>query len=729
LILITKPYIMSKEELDELLFEPKVSLFRSATDPKPIGSTTLREFIDIVRSEEYQKLIELIRNEPDKDKQNELKKGLLSITGSGEYGPTRGNNNLITYSGYIQLDFDDVDNLDAVLERLKQDVYIHAAFKSPSGKGIKAFPRVEDDPTMHKPNVKALWKYYKKNFNLQADKKCSDIARLCYVSYDPNAYFNPDALIFTGASPEPIVELREYTGKAEDYPADLLYRVTKDDYGNVKYINIRHARFLQFLEVLGFHRFDLGTGFIFVRVMDNIVVEVSKTTIQDAFFDFIKSLPDELPEGVTCEMLLEKLVKSPENYFSDIKLSLIKRIEPNFCVDTADRVRLFYSNGFVSCTKDGYSLHPYAEMDGLVWKSQILNRDFNVAVTEYVEPDRLPVFAKFVWNVSGKDPERFRSFLTVIGYLLHDFFEGKARAIILTDSDLSAYASGRTGKTLFGKALAQITTLCEISGKDFDPNDRFKYQGVSYPDRIIHINDISKKVGVEPLYVDISEGISVQKKNKQPFHKRVRIIISTNRAMKIEGPSSRDRVIEIEFSNHYGEALSPQTEFGKWFFGDGWTEEDWVGFDNFICYCICLYLREGVHIPSQINLGRRKLLASSNEDFVDFIDQRVKDKVISANLIICKNDLKEDFLKEYPEYRETIKDVSKITAWLRSYANYSGCFAPNNPKQDEKATNGKKYFVFRPVGYKRPGGTRFVDPDENPEGDLDYDVTDLPVLE
>ena len=720
---------MTKEELDQLLFDPKVSLFRSATDPNPIGSTTLREFIDIVRSKEYQSLIELIRNEPDKDKQNELKKGLLSITGSGEYGPTRGNNNLITYSGDIQLDFDDVDNPEAVLETLKQDVYIRAAFISPSGKGIKAFARVEADPTMHKLNVRALFKYYKKNFNLVADKKCSDIARLCYVSSDPNAYFNPDALIFTCNSSDPTIELREYTGKPEDYPADLLYRATKDDYGNVKYINIRHARFLQFLEVLGFRRFDLGTDFVFVRVMDNIVVEVSKTTIQDAFFDYIKGLPDELPDGVTCEMLLEKLVKSPENYFSVIKLSLIKRIEPSFCVDTADRVRLFYANGFVSCNKDGYDLHPFAEMDGLVWKSQILARDFNVAATAYVEPDRLPIFAKFVWNVSGKDPERFKSFLTVIGYLLHDFFEGKTRAIILTDSDVSAYANGRTGKTLFSKALGQVTPLCEISGKDFDPAERFKYQEVSYPDRIVHINDIGRKLGIEPLFVDISEGISVQKKNKQPFNKRVKIIISTNRAMKIEGASARDRVVEIEFSSHYGEALSPHTEFGKWFFGEGWTEEDWIDFDNFICYCVCLYLRDGVHVPSQINLGRRKLLASSNEDFVDFIDERVKDKLIRANVIICKNDLRDDFLKEYPEYKETIKDVSKITAWLRSYANYSGNFALNSPKQDEKATNGKKYFVFRPLGYRRSGATRFVDPDENPEGDLNYDALDLPVLD
>jgi hypothetical protein len=260
-----------------------------------------------------------------------------------------------------------------------------------------------------------------------------------------------------------------------------------------------------------------------------------------------------------------------------------------------------------------------------------------------------------------------------------------------------------------------------INGKDFDSEDRFKYQEVEYPDRIIHLNDIKKNLNIEKFFVDITEGVTVQKKNKQPFRKRVKIIISTNRTMKIEGASARDRVIEIEFSNHYGEELSPQIEFGKWFFGEGWTNKDWIDFDNFICACVCLYLREGIHKPAQINLGRRKLLASSNEDFLDFIDQRVKDGRISANVLICKNQLRDDFVKEYPEYREKLKEVTLVTAWLKSYANLSGHFAPNNPKQDEKSSNGKKYLVFRPLGYKRTSATQFVQPIEVLSGDLTWE--------
>jgi hypothetical protein len=696
-------------QTQEGLHEPQFSVF-DGINPKSKGLMTLSQFINDIRTGRFKKEIEEIRREPDKKKRNDLKKKLLAVSPSGVFEQTRGNNNNKSYAPQVCLDLDDLTNIAEARAKLEGDEFIRALALSPSGTGLKAFVIVPDEPQRHKAQVKELMDYFKREYQLVADEKCSDVSRLCFVTYDPDVYDNPDASVFTGGTSEDLPALHSYIGDPKDYPVDLLYKAVKNEYGNVKYIVIRHARFLQLLQVLGFRRFDLGTGFVFVRLENNIIEEVPKTIIQDAFFDFIKGLPDELPEGVSTELLYEKLVKSPENLFSDMKLSIIERIKPNFCKDSAAEVKFFYKNGFVKCTKEGYTLHPYSETDGLVWKNQILTRDFEVAVTDYTEVESLPDFAKFIWNVSGKDPERFKAFCTLIGNLLHDHFEGKTRVAILTDSNVTPYANGRTGKTLFAKALGQVTPLCEINGKDFNPEDRFKYQEVEYSDTLVHINDIDKKTSIEKFFVDITEGISVQKKNKQPFKKQVRIIISTNRTMRIEGASARDRVIEIEFSNHYSETFSPHTEFGKWFFGEGWTDQDWIGSDNFICFCVCLYLQVGVLTPSQINLGRRKLLAASNEEFIDFIDARVKDGRINTHVVICKNDLRDEFLVEYPEHRDTIKDVGKVTTWLRHYANLSGHFAPNEPRQDEKAANGKKYFVFRPLGYKRTALAQFVAP-------------------
>jgi hypothetical protein len=180
--------------------------------------------------------------------------------------------------------------------------------------------------------------------------------------------------------------------------------------------------------------------------------------------------------------------------------------------------------------------------------------------------------------------------------------------------------------------------------------------------------------------------------------------------VRVEGASAKDRVFEFEFVNHYNETFSPRDEFGKWFFGEGWTAQDWKEFDNFLCACLCLYLKEGIIRPAQINLNRRKLLESTNEDFVDFMDERVKDGRVKANELICKNELRNDFITYNPEYKLELTNVAKITLWLRNYANLSGYFAQNNSNQDEKKSGDKRYFVFRKLGYIRTKLRGFVPP-------------------
>lgn len=502
-----------------------------------------------------------------------------------------------------------------------------------------------------------------------------------------------------------VIESAEQLNRVVSFSIERLYKAKKDQDGNVKDLIIQHIAFLALIKTFGIRRFDLDNGFIFVRVEDNVIEEVSRTNIQDIFFLFLKSLPYGLPEDVSREFLLEKFTKSPENFFSDTKLSLMDAETQDFCKDDSKAAYIFYKNGFVKCMDGGYSLHQYRELNGLVWKRQILKRDFDPVPMVYTNMDSLPVFVQFIKNVCGEKTDRFNSFCSIIGYILHDYFEGKLKAVILSDSDITNNTNGRTGKTLFAKAIGKISPLCEMNGKDFDPEDRFKYQDVMLADRLVHLNDIKQSLSIEKLFNDITEGISVQKKNKQPFRKRVKFILSTNKTLKIEGASAKDRVIEFEFVNHYGESFSPRDEFGKWFFGEGWTTQDWSEFDNFICYCLTLYLKEGLILPSQINLNRKKLLESTNEDFVDYIEERVKDGRIKANEIICKNDIRNDFINSYPDYKHELMDVRKITQWLRNYANLSGYFAQNNPRQDEKAANGKKYFVFRAQDYKRSTST------------------------
>ena len=110
------------------------------------------------------------------------------------------------------------------------------------------------------------------------------------------------------------------------------------------------------------------------------------------------------------------------------------------------------------------------------------------------------MFSKFVFNISGQNDKRFESLKTLIGYLLHGFFETKMKAVNLTDSTISENAEGRSGKTLLGRAIALIKMVCEISGKDFDPTNKHKYSSVNLDTQIVFLNDLRKRFDFETLF-------------------------------------------------------------------------------------------------------------------------------------------------------------------------------------------------------------------------------------
>lgn len=75
-------------------------------------------------------------------------------------------------------------------------------FDSP-GKDLKA--AVWIDPKRHLESFQALERYFKTRYQVTIDKSVKDVSRLCFYSYDPDAYFNPNAKPFlvAGAQTKP----------------------------------------------------------------------------------------------------------------------------------------------------------------------------------------------------------------------------------------------------------------------------------------------------------------------------------------------------------------------------------------------------------------------------------------------------------------------------------------------------------------------------------------------
>lgn len=490
--------------------------------------------------------------------------------------------------------------------------------------------------------------------------------------------------------------------KSEIFIFWLSERINKQ--GELKW-KIDHLAFIYFLRHKGFRRYDINQDYVFVKIKDHIIEEIPIHRIQDEVIEYINSINEDDLEGITKEELLSKFITSPAIYFNDKKLSTLGTEKDLFFnSDDKDTGYIYYKNGFVKCSTNGYSLHDYHELEGNIFKNQIKNREFKEGATD-------GMFSKFVFNISGQNEKRFQSLQTLIGYLLHSFYETKMKAVNLTDSTISENAEGRSGKTLLGRAIAFIKMVCEISGKDFDPTNKHKYASVDLSTQIVFLNDLRKRFDFETLFNDISDSITVDRKNLQPFSIRAKMLISSNDTFRIEGASAKDRVIEFELADHYNADYSPEDEFKCWFFRD-WDSAEWLMFDNFMCGCLCSYLNSGLIEADQINLDKRKLLGETNSDFVAFMNDKVEKGEFKLNIDYNKTLLHELFLDSYPEYRfdQWLKCTRNFTKYLKTYAKYSPGL---KAKPRERRSNGQSLIQFY-------NDSEFQNADENKDEELPF---------
>jgi hypothetical protein len=173
----------------------KFSLFRNGiTNNVPSETIDLETVCKLVKSFKYERKIKRIRDEKDKKKQNELKSKLDYVTFSGVFDDTRIVQNLSVYSGFVQLDIDNIDvlglDIDAVKFQLKHDPYIALMFLSPRGNGLKMVVKVDATAETHKSVYLDLSMYFKNTYNLDLDTSVSSVASACYLSYDSDPFYN-----------------------------------------------------------------------------------------------------------------------------------------------------------------------------------------------------------------------------------------------------------------------------------------------------------------------------------------------------------------------------------------------------------------------------------------------------------------------------------------------------------------------------------------------------------
>jgi hypothetical protein len=193
-----------------MTLDPILDCYKSAKAPERDGEIKFSKFIETIKSPEFFPQIKDIRDcliIGDDKEYDRLKRELEAVTVSGTCSGPRKNavaENRFTHNGLLQVDIDGKDNVGWSIKALTD--YFKAAPQcigsniSPGGDGVKGYVRI--DPDHHRECFEIVRQSFAAA-GIAIDESVKDEARLCFVSYDPDAWcdvervecFTPDTII------------------------------------------------------------------------------------------------------------------------------------------------------------------------------------------------------------------------------------------------------------------------------------------------------------------------------------------------------------------------------------------------------------------------------------------------------------------------------------------------------------------------------------------------------
>ena len=418
-------------------------------------------------------------------------------------------------------------------------------------------------------------------------------------------------------------------------------------------IQVDLLKYKLFLERNGFKKhFPSDTQkptWLFIK--SNKVIETSTEKIKDFVLNYLIQRQ---------EIDVWKYCASFQNLFSENLLSMLETIELMMLKDTKYKSYLAFQNGILEVTKNEVNLIDYIDVDGYVWESQIIQREWNT-LDDYENEYKV-----FINNISNNEPIAIEC---VIGYLLSTYKNKmNNKAVILNDEVISENPEGGTGKGLFVQGLRQI-------------------RKVSIETQVLVFDDVKQNFDFESKFSLVTEGMTLERKNKDAIRLKVedspKLVISTNYAIKGEGNSHDRRRFELEVAQYYGKNLTPYDEFGKQLFDD-WELSEFQKFDNYMVFCLQSYLKNGLVKQNAKNLKMRKFIAETCMEFYEWI------KDAENCPIGIRNEKQQYFNKFTEEYQDFKKWLTrkKFNIWVQKYCSFI------NVQYTDGNTNGERWFMI-----------------------------------
>lgn len=290
-------------------------------------------------------------------------------------------------------------------------------------------------------------------------------------------------------------------------------------------------------------------------------------------------------------------------------------------------------------------------------REQVVNREW-----EPVENPESCLYVDYLnkaIGIGGNDLRR------VIGYLCFDYKDETESYIIALLEEIESKLGGGSGKGLFCQLLGLWTPVKTVDGDMINKKDLLLQSWSG--ERILHLNDLPKKVNLGALKALATEGterkvlwknITTVDPSEMP-----KILLSGQFGLNLFDDGGIKRRVEIlPFTDYFNVDRTPIDVYGGKL-PDVWSEDDWRGFYTYIVGCIRAYLTDRrIKLDGKLkNESWEKnfdhTYSMGSEDLREWIEDRVTDSWEYKPYITS-----EDMQKEYDNFcrDQNIKNDMRI---------------------------------------------------------------------
>jgi hypothetical protein len=438
----------------------------------------------------------------------------------------------------------------------------------------------------------------------------------------------------------------------EDHPFDVFIKYDADE---EKYQVSREA-ITHVAKELGFRYHDGDL----VRIDGFIIRHVTERVFQDTLKDYIK---EEDPAAYEDLCNIYEAFMQRNGKYTVQRLAILD--ESMILKDDRNTAYKFFSNGYLTITSQDIVFNEYNTFSNLVWEDKIQSR-------EYVKHNG----GRFVEYLSKAVTDTNQA-ANVLGYLSHEYKdETTGYIIVLTEQCPDPKQGGGSGKNVFCNLLKLTTTYTSKPGAQAKFDEKF-FQSWNRQ-RIFGISDVPKNFDFAFLKEPATGSFIWKKLFKDevevPVEEAPKFVVQTNFSYENSDGGLRRRIIPLEFTNFFTLAGGLDVHFGV-HFPNGWTQEDFGGFDTFIAESIQKWMKGGNKLQATelTETGWQKQWEQTYGNATGFIMENWEYWLSS---VFVKND---DFKKSMEAYfnenniqKHYWPSSNKLNAAIASYADKHG---------------------------------------------------------